>query len=230
MIEALDTELARLIAATDMSDTTIFVVGDNGTPTCCTEPPFIPEHAKSTLYEGGLNTPLIVSGQVVTPYAQGQVANPIIQATDIFNTIMDITGVLETAQDSISFLPYLLEPSLSSIRSATYAEQFSPNGGPPDPALLWERAARDEKYKLIRSTTPAGDSDEFLDLEADPFEEFPLDLEFLSPEEQGSFDTLQEIIAVPEPSQPLLLVSGIIALFALGTKRGSAEKNAATFL
>jgi arylsulfatase B len=200
MIEALDTELARLIAAADMSDTTIFVVGDNGTPRCCTEPPFSPEHAKSTLYEGGLNTPLIVSGQAVAPYAQGQVANPIIQATDIFNTIMDITGVLETAQDSISFLPYLLEPSFSSIRSATYAEQFGPNGGPPDP-LLWERAARDEKYKLIRSTPPAGDSDEFLDLEADPFEEFPLDLESLSPEEQASFDTLQEIIADPAAAQ-----------------------------
>ena len=64
MIEAMDFEIGRIIQGlgSALANTTILFLGDNGTPTAVTAPPFLPSHAKGTLYQGGIQVPLIVSG------------------------------------------------------------------------------------------------------------------------------------------------------------------------
>ena len=60
----MDAELGRLLTGIGaaLTNTTVFFVADNGTPKEVTEPPFFPSHAKGTVFEGGVNVPLIVSG------------------------------------------------------------------------------------------------------------------------------------------------------------------------
>ncbi|MHC4910748.1 MAG: sulfatase-like hydrolase/transferase, partial [Planctomycetota bacterium] len=68
MIEAMDTEIGRLLDSIDpevLSDTLVIFVGDNGTHPAATTPPFNPAHAKASIFEGGINVPLIVSGRGV---------------------------------------------------------------------------------------------------------------------------------------------------------------------
>jgi len=65
MVEAMDTEIGRLLAGISATTTVIFL-GDNGTSPGVVFPPFTPDKAKGTLFEGGINVPLIVRSPVVT--------------------------------------------------------------------------------------------------------------------------------------------------------------------
>ena len=58
MIESLDTEVGRLLAAIDHTTTTVIFLGDNGTPNEVVVPPYDPQHAKLTIYEDGIRVPL----------------------------------------------------------------------------------------------------------------------------------------------------------------------------
>lgn len=160
MVEAADTELARLLARVDLAETYVFLLGDNGTPGKATSAPFIRDHAKGGLYEGGIRVPFIVAGPGVPP---GTTSGSLVWAGDIFATVLglaqggDPTGVT----DSESLLPTLADPS-AAHREFLYAERFD-NG----PALADRRqAVRGARFKLIRR--PGGE--EFFDLDADPFE------------------------------------------------------------
>jgi arylsulfatase A-like enzyme len=55
MVEALDHEIGRLLAGLgdQRSRTDVFFLGDNGTPSRATRPPFPSDRAKGTLFEGG---------------------------------------------------------------------------------------------------------------------------------------------------------------------------------
>jgi arylsulfatase A-like enzyme len=94
MLQAMDTELGRLLddLATLPGDvlarTTIFFFGDNGTPREVTVPPFDPEHAKQTLYEGGIRVPLIVSGYGIRN--PGRVSDALVNLTDVFMTTLEL--------------------------------------------------------------------------------------------------------------------------------------------
>ena len=85
-------------------------------------------------------------------------------------TVMDLIGVEFTGFDSISLLPVLRDPD-ARVREIATTERFLPNGGPPDPLLRWDRAARNGRYKLI---VRGVDEEEFYDLDTDPFEFSPL--------------------------------------------------------
>ncbi len=170
-VEAMDTELGRLLTgiADDLPNTNIVFLGDNGTPREVCLPPFMPDHAKLTVYEGGVNVPLIFKGPAV-PH-QGVECAALVNTTDLFATILELGGIdlgsIRVPRDSISLTPYLAAPSTPSLRWWVYTEIFNPNGFGP---LLNGRAAiRGERYKLIRTAygTP---EDEFYDLELDPFE------------------------------------------------------------
>ncbi len=182
MVEAMDTELGRLLAALDQVDPDAYVVfiGDNGTPGQLSQSPFPSNHAKGTLYEGGVNVPLIVRGPGVVP---GE-SQALVSSVDLFATFAELAEVSATTEDSISMVPYFTNPALS-LRSTVYSETFSPNGGTfPYPTHV--RAIRGERYKLIRTN---GQADEFYDLWMDAFEGSNL-LPSLSTSEQTAHDQL----------------------------------------
>ena len=98
MTEALDTEIGRLVAgiAPDVrARTTVIVIGDNGTVWKTADPPYDqPGRGKGSLYEGGIRVPLIVTGPAVDAAGTANtVCDGLIQATDVYATVLDLFGV-----------------------------------------------------------------------------------------------------------------------------------------
>lgn len=137
MVEALDTEIGRLLASLPRGErerTTVFFLGDNGTDGCVTAPTF-PNQAKGTLSESGLRVPLIASGHRVT--GRGRCAS-LVNTTDLFATVAELAGVdlaatlPDVTLDSRSFAPCLADPR-ERVRRWIYADVFTPNGPQPAP-------------------------------------------------------------------------------------------------
>jgi arylsulfatase A-like enzyme len=198
MAEAMDTEIGRLLQGMPpavRANTVVVFVADNGTDKVATTAPFSPAHAKGTLYEGGINVPLIVSGPGV---ASGAECGAIVNTTDLFATIAEIAGAAPvTAEDSISLVPYFSNPALPSLRSHAYSEFFSPNDFGAYTFRL--RAVRDQRYKLMysydHSTTP--NVRELYDLQADPFELQNLLAGRLTAEQQTALAALEAQLYEP---------------------------------
>jgi arylsulfatase A-like enzyme len=110
MVEAVDTELKRLIQAVDLSTTTVFFIGDNGTPGGVQAPPYKGQGAKSTRYENCCRVPLLIAGAGVVPGSAGvRVVDELVNAVDLFPTILGLTETpLPQARiDGVSLVPYL---------------------------------------------------------------------------------------------------------------------------
>ena len=165
MIEAMDTELARLLQVVDRSKTDIIFLGDNGTVSSLLQAPFPGGHGKDTLYEGALRVPLIFNGPSVV--APGRTSGTLVHVVDLYSTILELAGInvastvpAGTALDSRSLRPIL--QNQTDPRTEVYAEEFdalAPTTG--------GRALRDDRYKLIRNRTG---TDEFYDLQTDTYE------------------------------------------------------------
>ena len=167
-VEALDTEIGRMLAQIDPNTIVIFV-GDNGTGDWASEPPFVPEHAKGTVYEGGVNVPLIVAGPGI---CAGESA-ALVGAVDIPATIADLTGSALRTPDSISFAALLYDAAAPPTRNTIYAEKFSPNFNPTVQRfhpVTHDRALRNDRFKLLLRSGPSGTAVELYDLSTDPFE------------------------------------------------------------
>ena len=152
-VEALDAEIGRLlseISNEDLANTTIIFLGDNGTPRRVTNQDSPYRGSKSSLYEGGINTPLVVSGAGVE--RSDETDNSLISATDLFATISELAGQdLPELHDSISFAVKLVD-STAPGRDHVFSEHIGGN------------AIRSERYKLI---TNSDDSEELFDLFTD---------------------------------------------------------------
>lgn len=161
MIESMDYEIGRLlrnIPANVRQNTVIIFIGDNGTPGNVIQN-FAPDHAKSTLYQGGVHVPMFVSGKGVTRINEAEGA--LIQAVDIFATVLEITGPQlpnGRYENSLSFAPMLITANLAS-RPYCYTELESPT------ITGW--AIRDDRYKLIEFDNG---TQEFYDLQNDSLE------------------------------------------------------------
>jgi len=152
MVEAMDHEFARLLAGIPEDQargTTVLLLADNGTPRDVIRPPFSPERAKGTLYEGGVHVPLIVRGPAVT--APEVAREQLVHTVDIFATFAELAGA-EIAHDvdGVSFVNALRDPEARG-RSTVYSEIFGPNG-PPSHWLFDRRMLRSRDWKLIRRT------------------------------------------------------------------------------
>ncbi len=196
MVEAMDTEIGRLLdslSPATRSNTIIVFAADNGTDPAATTAPFSPEHAKPTVYEGGINVPLIVSGPGV---AQGAECDALVGLVDLFATFVELGRVTQFGgDDSVSLVPYLSEPSLPSLRDWVYAERFVPSG--PGPYVQWRRAIREDRYKLRQfydATSKATLESEFFDLWNDPFEQMNLLDVGLDPEQESVIDQLRTVL------------------------------------
>jgi len=192
MMEAMDTELGRLFASMDpaeLADTLIIFVGDNGTDKPIVLPPWDKNRAKNTIWEGGLNVPVIVKGPGVVAGAE---CDALINLTDVFATVADLKGLpFPSAADSVSMLPYFSNPAQPSIRPTVYSEFFRNNGY--GPYSEWKRAMRDDRFKLIweYDNSFAPTTTHLYDLDTDPFELVNLlDTPPLSPTAQAAHDAM----------------------------------------
>jgi arylsulfatase A-like enzyme len=171
MLEAMDTEIGRLFASMDpqvLADTLIIFVGDNGTDNPLITPPWDSNRGKNTVFEGGVNVPMIIKGPGV---AAGAECAALVSLTDIFATVAEWNGVASpTAEDSVSMVPYFSNPGTPSLRPWVYSELFEFNGY--GPYSKWERVLRDERFKLNWEYTGslAPTAIRLYDLDADPFE------------------------------------------------------------
>jgi arylsulfatase A-like enzyme len=188
MIEALDTEIGRLIAAVDKQRTLIMFLGDNGTAQPMAQSPLTSSTAKFSPYEGGVRVPAFVTGAMV-----GQSGNlrGLVHIVDVYRTLLDVARAPKTAGpiDSVSLYAPFLPPGQrwQPRRLDLFTERFVPNGTPPNgPFTELERAVRDTRYKLIRSLS----GDELYDLWTDPWESVDLLLSPLTPPQQAAYDWL----------------------------------------
>lgn len=158
-IEAMDFQIGRLldtIPESELQNTTIIFIGDNGTPPQVAQAPYSAGSAKGTLYQGGINVPLFVSGADVSRTGSD---DNLITSSDLFATISQIAGVPDAEiHDSQSFKSLLATPG--NHRNFQYAEM---DDGSND---SWTISNGD--YKLIEYLSGA---QEFYNLSADPYEQ-----------------------------------------------------------
>ncbi len=176
MVEAMDVEIGRLLESIPsevMAQTTVLFVGDNGTPPAIIRPPFDRRHGKSTLYEGGVNVPLIVYGAGVENPNRESAA--LVNTTDLFATTLELaTGQtaddllpMDLVHDSMSFAPIIKDLPDAAQRTYAYSELVHATSSAVSRQFGY--TMRNERYKLLRLTTLQ--RDEFYDLEADPHEQ-----------------------------------------------------------
>ncbi len=131
MLEAMDTEMGRLISSMsegEKENTVIIFIGDNGTPNEVAQE-YNSNRVKGSLYQGGINVPMIISGKNVTRV--NDIENALINTTDLFATISELAGnSTSEIHDSKSFKD-LLSSSNTNTRAYVYAERGD-NGATAD--------------------------------------------------------------------------------------------------
>lgn len=185
-LEAMDTEIGRLfdsMSEAQLANTIILFVGDNGTPARVAQAPFSNSKSKGTLYQGGINVPMIVSGKGVSRSGE---EDALINTADLFATIANIAGSgAKAINNSISFFDLLSSTNVSTKREVNYMDGSNDVG---------EFAVRDEIFKLINL---ANGDQEFYNLINDPYESNNLLLGTLSDAETSAKTALEaEAIAL----------------------------------
>ena len=142
MIEAMDTEIGRLIevmSEEEKENTVIIFVGDNGSPNQVVQE-YNNNRAKGSLYQGGVNVPMIISGKNVTRVNATE--DVLINTTDLCATILDIadTGITDL-HDSKSFKG-LLTTTNTTKRDYIYTEIGQDSG-------ISDYAIRNTTHKYI---------------------------------------------------------------------------------
>lgn len=160
-IEAMDHSIGRLFDNIDpavLANTLIIYIGDNGTPSNFTQN-YPNGLGKGNLYQGGIHVPLIVAGKGVTRV--GEREDALINASDIYATILDATGpdLPGGIYNSLSF-NHLLDNSPGDERIYNYVDYGDPG------RIGW--TIRNAQYKYIEFTET--NTQEFYDLINDPFE------------------------------------------------------------
>ncbi|MFL2553309.1 MAG: sulfatase-like hydrolase/transferase [Candidatus Rariloculaceae bacterium] len=199
MIEAMDTQIGRLLGSMDApvrDNTYVIFLGDNGTTGGNVtggnvRAPFRNGRAKGTIYEGGVNTPLIITGPGIEP---GTVPDALVNASDLFVTIMEMAGIDvqatvpdEVTYDSVSFMPVLADADTPSPRDWLYVDEFFGGFAGVESA---DYAMRNERYKLLRFNG----EEEFYDLQNDPYEYENLLSGDLTTAERIEYETLRDQI------------------------------------
>lgn len=157
-IQAVDTEIGRLLAEVDLETTTVIFTGDNGVPPPVTDAGQHLRGSKGSVYEGGVRVPFFVAGAGVTRHGR---EDNLVVVSDIFATALDLAGVdnVNHVNDSYSFKPLLTDESAQSGRVHSYTEIGV--------GAQHTYAVRDTRYKLAH---PGPNRNELYDLVADPLE------------------------------------------------------------
>jgi|GEM_PF-379274 len=198
MVQAMDTEIGRLLENIDLSVTTVIFIGDNGTPSGQIQPPMLTGKGKGTIYEGGIRIPLIVCGAAVNNDLMGTTNDVLLHATDLYSTILELFEVnSETVLpktlhlDSYSFADALEDPGY--IRGSSAIHSLDLEGTNYVQSLI------EGDFKYIVDTTTL--VEEFYNVANDISESTNLLSGTLSVDEQLSFDILkleiEEYINIP---------------------------------
>ena len=213
-VQAMDTEIGRLLSSIDLQETYIIFFGDNGTLAPVVRPPFDPTKSKGSLYEGGVRVPFVVTGPTLS--GVGQRTRRLVHVVDVFATALDIVRSRpdsvpdEVVLDAISFADLIGVPSRSpSTRRWLFTEQFT--SGDFDPSELppeaqdqlvgsqFGQAVRNARYKLVVQSGTAENPDLerrfFFDLQNDPGENINLlERPWEAPIWQNQYDRLAAIL------------------------------------
>jgi hypothetical protein len=140
MIEAMDTEIGRLLVATNLArrgangsleylpgaaNTMIVVVGDNGSFGTSVKHPFDITRAKGTAYQSGVWVPLIVAGPLVKQPDRD--VTHMVNIADIYQLFGEIAGIdvpktVRRPLDSVAMMPYLVNPSQAALRKTNFTQ------------------------------------------------------------------------------------------------------------
>lgn len=178
-IEAMDFQIGRLldnIPEDERNNTIIIFIGDNGTPNQVAQSPYSSSKVKETLYQGGINVPMFISGNSVSRTGTD---NNLITSTDLFATIAQIAGSSTSEiHDSKSFKSLFTE--FTNIRDYQYSELVD---GADD-----EWTISNGTYKLIVNSLGM---EELYNLVNDPYENNNLLNGTLSTTEQNAKTELE---------------------------------------
>lgn len=169
MVQAMDTEMARLLNAVDLAKTTLIFIGDNGTPGAVIQSPFSRTHAKDSIYEGGVRVPMIVAGSAVNASLRGSTYQGLLHICDLYSTILELFGAdpakvcpSEWVLDSRSFLPLLETGTHERHPGEIFCFRDNPNN-----AGAIDRAIVGNEYKYVLF---ADGSEAFFKVDDDPRE------------------------------------------------------------
>jgi arylsulfatase B len=150
MIEAMDTEIGRLLGAVDLSKTLVIYLGDNGTPREVKDSTSPVRDSKISTYEGGIWVPMVMAGAGIT--RSGEREPSIVSAVDLYATIISQAGHdISQLNDSFDITPLFSDSAASTGRQYAFTEHCSTNS-----ALGRHIAIRNQRYKLLRSRTTWG--------------------------------------------------------------------------
>ncbi|HWA75466.1 MAG TPA: sulfatase-like hydrolase/transferase [Polyangiaceae bacterium] len=156
-IQALDTELGRLLKAVDLEKTVVIFIGDNGTPAEVKDKGAKIRGSKGSAYEGGVRVPFIVTGAGVTRRGH---ADDLVVTTDLYATILSLTGIdVNHVNNSYSLKPLLSDKAASSGRTHSFSETSSGTTNR-------RYALKDTRFKLVSVLGKR----ELYDLLVDPLE------------------------------------------------------------
>ncbi len=184
-IEAMDFQIGRLlenIPEEERENTLIIFLGDNGTPVDVAQSPYSSGTVKGSLYQGGINVPMFISGKDVSRTGTD---DNLITSTDLFATIAEIAGVnIPEINDSKSFKSLLTESA--TLRNYQYSEMDNGNTD------AW--TIRNNKYKLIVNSNG---EEEMFDLINDAYEQENLMNNMLiSDEANAKLDLESELLKI----------------------------------
>jgi len=156
-IQALDTELGRLLKEVDLEKTTVIFIGDNGTPAEVKDKGAKIRGSKGSAYEGGVRVPFFAAGAGVTRRGR---TNDLVVTTDIYATILSLTGIeVGHVNNSYNFKPVLSDPTATSGRTHSFSETSSGTSNR-------RYALKDTRFKIVSNLGKR----ELYDLVADPLE------------------------------------------------------------
>lgn len=121
-LEAMDTEIGRLLQSmteVERENTVIIFIGDNGSPIQVSQN-YPNRRAKGTIYQGGINVPMAISGRNVTRINERD--DSLINATDLYNTIVEISGNTTTQNNDSKSFKTLLENAGTGTRDYAFSE------------------------------------------------------------------------------------------------------------
>jgi arylsulfatase A-like enzyme len=185
LVEDVDIAIEDVLTNMDAAkraDTTVMVIGDNGTPSEVQEDVFADGRGKGTAYENGIRVPLIIAdaetwfsgaGGAIT--APGRTVNAGVHVMDIFQTVVNEALMVSLGGvDSISMIDCYTDTGTFCGRSGQrygYAETFRLNG--PGTAINSAEIAIHYGYDTMVATyDPVGGcmDQEYYDTSADPLQ------------------------------------------------------------
>jgi arylsulfatase A-like enzyme len=191
-LEALDTEIGRLLAALpqEVRDNTVVIfIGDNGTPSQVAGALYGDRRSKGGVFEGGTHIPFIVQGSGVTAGRSDALVN----TADLYASIAAMAGVATDTGDSFDIAPALAGGE--GLRAHAYVEHFT-TGAATEGRGTFGWAIRDAQYKLVAVD---GKDQMLFDLAADPLEQTDLlaggatgDVQAKAAELQAAYDAIHQ--------------------------------------